>query len=148
MGEPLSKLKRRSGASYRSRLLEPLELFLDRALGKYSVAEALRKVDNVKVHIHEDHFQIDESDHIWLPKAVANGWVILTKDKRIRHRALERDALISAGAYSFILTSGDMKGEDMGAAYSKAIPRVRHLVARYEPPLIATVTQTGIVSVL
>jgi hypothetical protein len=42
------------------------------------------------------------------------GWVVLTKDSRIRYRSLERDALIRAGVRAFVLTARDMTGHDDG----------------------------------
>lgn len=81
-------MRKRSGASYRSRRDSPLEIFVDRCLGKTLLPDALRKLPNLVVHIHDDHFDPDEQDQVWLPEVAAKGWVILTKDKDIHHRKL------------------------------------------------------------
>lgn len=44
----------------------------------------------------------------------ANGWVVLTKDKQIRRRTLELKALTEAGVAAFVLTAGNLRGEEMG----------------------------------
>lgn len=45
-------------------------------------------------------------DRHWLKTAGENGWVVLKRDKRIRFRPGERDALIAAGVRTFCLTGG------------------------------------------
>lgn len=60
------------------------------------------------VHIHDDEFAPDEEDPIWLPKVAARGWVILTKDREIRHRKIELDAVLSNGAYLLMFGQGDL----------------------------------------
>jgi hypothetical protein len=49
------KSKKRSGASFKQKLPESPILFLDRSLGKKTVAEALRGI-GAKVEVHDDHF--------------------------------------------------------------------------------------------
>jgi len=122
-------LKKRSGASYRSKRDNPLELFVDRCLGKNFLPEALRKLPNVVVHIHDDHFAPDEQDHIWLPKVAAKGWGILTKDKDIRHRKLELDAVLNNEAYMLTFGQGDYTAKEMAEAFQQALPKIRRSVA-------------------
>lgn len=45
-------------------------------------------------------------DKDWLPVAGGNEWVVLKRDKKIRTRQWERDALIRAGLRTFCLTGG------------------------------------------
>lgn len=44
-------------------------------------------------------------DSEWLGVAGQQNWVVITKDKMIRHRRWERQALIQAGVRSFCMTS-------------------------------------------
>ena len=46
------------------------------------------------------------ADKDWLPIAGRNDWVVLKRDKKIRTRPWERDALIAAGVRTFCLTGG------------------------------------------
>ena len=46
------------------------------------------------------------SDSEWLPIVGADGLVVLTRDKRIRRRPIERQALLDHGVRACFLTSG------------------------------------------
>jgi predicted nuclease of predicted toxin-antitoxin system len=83
------------------------------------VADALRGVGE-QVEIHDDHLARDVSDEAWMRLAAANGWVVLTKDARIRHRPLERACLLDAGLIVFVLTSASLTGPEMAAAFLAA----------------------------
>lgn len=45
-------------------------------------------------------------DRHWLATAGQHGWVVINRDKRIRSRRWEREALIAAGVRTFCLTGG------------------------------------------
>ena len=112
-------MKRRSDAS--SELREPLVFFLDRSLGKKKVAQALRQAGAV-VEVHADHFPADARDEDWLRVVGSRGWIVLTKDERIRYRPNERSALLRSGVRAFILTARDLTGEEMGEVSSPSWP--------------------------
>jgi uncharacterized protein with PIN domain len=84
--------------------------FIDRALGRKAVAEALRQA-GAKVEVHDDHFSDRALDVEWLPIVAQRGWLILTKDDAIGRRLLERIAVASSGARVFILASGHLTGQ-------------------------------------
>src|SRR6266511_4327650 len=95
------KSKKRSGTSHKP--LEPITFFIDRSLGH--IAGQMLRDAGAKVEFHDDHFAQDATDADWLPEVGAKGWVVLTKDKRIRFRALEREALMAAKVGVFVLAS-------------------------------------------
>jgi hypothetical protein len=66
--------------------------FLDRSLGVEPIRAELIKAGLV-VEIHDDHFARDEEDRVWLQRVGEWGWVVLTKDQRLRYRPLEIAAL-------------------------------------------------------
>src|SRR5436190_7425287 len=101
------KSRKQSAASSGPKPPEAIVFFLDRSLGKKTVAEALRKA-GARVEVHDDHFDQDVSDETWLTEAGKQNWVVLTKDRRIRFRLTERTALINAGVRAFVLTAGDI----------------------------------------
>lgn len=92
----------------------PIEVFVDRSLGK-SVAEALRGA-GVSVRtlsdVYGEKLGSEIADTEWLEMAGKNDWVVLMKDKRIRYRANEKDALARAGVRAFCLTNGNLRGKD------------------------------------
>jgi uncharacterized protein with PIN domain len=70
------------------------EFFLDRSLGK-KTASGLREAGYV-VHLVADHYPNDADevpDEDWIAEGCSRGWILLTKDKRIRYRAAELEAL-------------------------------------------------------
>lgn len=79
------------------KLVEPFTFFVDRSLGGAFVAAALRAAQQIVV-VHDDEFQPDARDVDWLTAVGAKGWIVLTKDARIRTNALEREALLAARA--------------------------------------------------
>jgi hypothetical protein len=93
-------------------------------------------------------FPPDAKDVAWLPRVAADGWVIITKDSRIRTRTLELDALVSSKAIAFILTSGAIRGEQMAAALVRALPKIGRILAGGHRPIIAEVNHLGGVRVL
>ena len=95
------KSKKPSGVSSPATQPDHPHLFLDRSLGKKIVAEALRNA-GATVHIHDDHFAPDEQDAVWISDVGKRGWVVLTKDSRIRYRETERVAVAQAGVPLFV----------------------------------------------
>ncbi len=98
--------------------------------------------------IHDDHFAPDEQDINWLKVAGKKSWIVLTKDSRIRYRALEKTALMNSGVAAFILTSADLNGKEMAEIFVKALPAISKTIRKYQKPFIAKITRNGKVAVL
>lgn len=139
------KSKKRSGAS--SKPPEPLVFFLDRSIGKLKVATALRQA-GAQVAVHDDHFGQKTKDENWLKETGKKRWIVLTKDKRIRHHQRELEALMEAKVRAFVLTAGNIDGTEMAEIFVKALPKIRRFAVKYSPPFIATVSRSGSVSML
>ena len=105
----------------------PPEFFLDRSLGKLT-ASRLREHGHV-VHLIAEHYPSDANDvpdETWIAEGCSRGWVLLTKDKRIRYRSAELNAL-QAG-HLFCLTGGNLTIETMAEALLAAVPRISRAV--------------------
>jgi hypothetical protein len=124
-----------------------LTFFVDRSLGAHDVPEALRAA-GARVEIHDDHFAPDTPDISWLVEVGARGWVVLTKDSRIRRHPLELQALIGANVAAFMVTATDMTGADTGRLLVAAIPKLTSLARSRSRPLIATVSRQGQVTII
>lgn len=120
---------------------------MDRSLGRHVVADALRKAGE-QVEIHDDHFATNAPDEVWLRTCGQKGWIVLTKDKMVRKRFIEKEAILQAGVRAFIFTGGSLHGSDIALILVAAIPEMKKLIARCPPPFIATVTKAGAVSFL
>jgi predicted nuclease of predicted toxin-antitoxin system len=125
-------------------LTQSLVFFIDRSLGKRIVPEALRLAGET-VEIHDDHFVPDAKDADWLSEVGRRGWIVLTKDARIRYRMIEQQAMTRSSVAAFILTAGDVTGAEMANIFIKALPKMRRFVTKYERPFIASVTRSGAV---
>jgi hypothetical protein len=53
------------------------------------------------------------ADSEWIADAASRGWPILMKDKRIRHRRAEIEAVATHRAKCFVITRGDLTSADM-----------------------------------
>jgi PIN like domain len=98
--------------------------------------------------VHDDHFPSDAPDEDWLRSAGAAGWVVLTKDTRIRYRDTERAALIAAKVRAFVITTADLTGPEMASMVVAALPAVARLCHRVPPPFIARIGKGGRVYLL
>ena len=122
--------------------------FIDRSLGRRIIPGALRDAGE-EVRIHDEHFPQDAKDETWLAEAGKQGWVVLTKDKNIRYRAIELHALLAARVRAFVLTArGDLSGAEVGQIFVKALPAVKQLCETAEPPFIARVSRDGSVTIV
>ena len=139
--------KRPSAASSGSKPPESIVFFIDRSLGRKIVAQALRDVGE-RVEIHDDHFAPDAKDELWLVEVGSRGWIVLTKDDRIRYRVTERTALAVAKVKAFVLTSTQLQGSEMADAFIKALPRIKRLLAKHRAPFLGRVSRHGKVSLL
>lgn len=120
--------------------------YVDRCVGK-RVVEALRGA-GARVEAHDDHFAQNEPDESWIPNVTARGWVILTKDKNIRRRAGEREAVVTAAAKIITLTSGNMSGETMAGLFVTNLKAMEQLAANQPAPFVAVLGPGGMQVVL
>ena len=121
--------------------------FIDRSLGSIVVPEALRHA-GVHVEIHASHFADNTPDTDWLSHVGQQGWVVLMKDKHIRSRPHERQALIYAGVRAFVLVAGNISGHEMGQSFVNALPAMYDLLTQRATPFIAQITRQGRISTI
>jgi PIN like domain len=141
------KSKKQSALNLPS-LPEPLVLFVDRSLGRHIIPDALRAA-GAQVELHDDHFSQGEHDEVWLAEAGNRGWVVLTKDKHLRYRAVETNALMLAKVRAFVLTArGDLSGAEIGQIFVKALPEMSKLCATGLRPFVAHVSRDGSVAIM
>lgn len=98
---------------------EPPEFFLDRSLGRHLVAQALRRTGWILRTHHEVYGNRDEEvpDLEWLELCGRDGLPVLTKDRRLRHRPVEIDAIRRLGVKAFVLTGGSLQADEQAARF-------------------------------
>lgn len=115
---------------------------MGRAIGKRLEAEGLR------VELHDDHFAQGTPDADWLPVVGERGWIVLTKDTRIRHRPAEKQALLGSGARAFAFASGSLSGAEMADAIIKALPKIMTVLASHRRAFVARITAASDVAII
>ena len=76
-------------------------IFIDRSIPR-SVADGLKRTRDDVIWL-EDRFAPDTPDREWLAEAGREGWLVITRDKRIRHRPAEMEAIREHGVGCFVL---------------------------------------------
>lgn len=112
-------------------------------LGRHLLPNASRKA-GAAVEIHDDHFEPDAPDEEWLGEVGRNNWAVLTKDLKIRYRAMERDALIRGRVRVFAVTSGHLGGQELAELLVAKLPRILHEAKTRSGPFFAKVTRTTV----
>ena len=139
--------RKRSGTPFAANSIskprEPVTFFLDESLDSLSVVTALREA-GATVQRLTDIFPKGTPDEFWLAKAGENGWVVLTRDKRIRYRQLERLALRAAKVRAFVFTGGNVTGKDTGAILARVLSRLEKLARSDSGPFIYTISRGGV----
>ena len=120
--------------------------FIDRSLGIDPIRTELTKA-GLAVEIHDTHFARDEEDRVWLRTVGERGWVVLTKDQRLRYRPLEIAALRASKARVFVLTAGNLRGVEIAAVFLAALPRIFKVLHSVPGPFVARVSQSGHITV-
>lgn len=108
---------------------KPPEFFLDRSLGK-TPARQLRKAGHL-VHLIADFYPDDANeipDSEWIADGCRRGWVLLTKDRKIRYRTEELAAL---DGQLFCLGDGNLTREEMADRFLEAMPAIHRAVSQH-----------------
>ncbi len=118
-------------------------IFFDRSVPK-SVAEALKLVREDEVTWLEDRFNHRTPDEEWLEAAGRNDWLVVSRDKRIRTRPGEREALQRHRVGCFILGQA---GNPTRWEYLKLLARtLDEMVMRFDEtprPFVYVVNSAG-----
>jgi predicted nuclease of predicted toxin-antitoxin system len=120
--------------------------FIDRSLGIEPIRTELLKA-GLMIEIHDDHFARDEEDRVWLRAVGERGWVVLTKDQKLRYRPLEIAQLRASKARVFVLTAGNLRGFDIAAVFRTALPQICKVLHSRRGPFVARVSQSGHVTI-
>jgi len=121
---------------------EDLVFFIDRSVGKHSVADPLRAA-GLHVEIHDDHFPADAQDQDWLPVVGYRDWFVITCDARIRYRHLEITAATNARVGMFVVVSKNLTGPQIAEILLKALNRIHRFINKHHRPFVAKIYRDG-----
>lgn len=145
MVDRLSK-SRKPSATKAELLLNSSIFFIDRCLGR-QIGVTLRE-KGLRVELHEDHYADNAADSEWLVDVGSRGWVVLTKDKTIRRKPLERQAVITANVKMFTLPNANLTGAEMAEIFVSNLLGMGRFLKDHKPPFIASVSRNGIKTIL
>lgn len=92
--------------------------------------EALRAA-GVEIRVHDELFPQGTEDIVWLREAGFNGWIVITRDDRIRYNQLEKQAVIAARLRFFSITSSSLTGEEAAALILSALDKMSRLCRQH-----------------
>lgn len=139
------KKSKKPSASNSAEPPEPLTLFIDRCAWSRPLGEALDQL-GVSYIAHHQRFTPDASDESWLEVAGREGWIVLTRDKRIRWRPAELEAFRDHEVIVFVLISGNVSAAETADLISRLYPKILRLAVQAKPPAMYRVTRAGTIS--
>ena len=125
-----------------------LIFFIDECLGRKALPDALRAAGH-DVVLHHEHFGPGADDVDWLTALFdqRETWVVVTKDKKIKKRPLEKQALMASGLRVFALTAGELTFDAQANAFVRGLRRIVR-ISKQSGPYIALVTASGSVNLV
>ena len=124
---------------------ERLEIYVDRSLGQVIVPEALRQLGlTVRTEVSVfGHVPEGVPDAVWLDRAGKEGWIVFTKDARIRYRVAEISVLAQERVKAFVLSAGNLSAPEQAQRFVSNINRIRQ-ACHQEGPFVFAVRAHGI----
>lgn len=110
--------------------------FTDRDLG--SRFPEILAAAGLTVQRHQDHFAHDCDDEVWLRSIGEWGWVVLTRDGRIRYKPNELRAVMRHSVAILVIV-GKAPHPDLAYSFVATLPPIRRFLARNRPPYIGKV---------
>lgn len=128
-----------------SKLLKDVTFFVDRSSGK-RLAEGLKEL-GLNVEKHDDHFEQNTLDIIWLEKCGEMNWVVISSDKAIKKNLLEKEALMKSNLASFFFTSASLTSDQQIEIINKGLKRIANILSSNKRPFIARLDKEGNVEI-
>jgi hypothetical protein len=82
-------------------------------------------------------------DEEWLRKCGENGWTAIFRDKKIRYRKIEKDALLEFGVGAFGFTAGQATGRQTADRIISLLPQFKQRILDEPRPFLFTFGLAG-----
>jgi PIN like domain len=115
-------------------------------LGNKQLAGLLEK-EGFHVRVHDDHFDPDEEDEIWLASCGQRGWIAITPDKRILKDPLSMKAIGANRGRVFFLPHNNKNPQMWAPILVANWTKISRIIATKAPPFIAKVSPNGVYEV-
>ncbi len=118
-----------------------MTFFFDNNIGSF-VAEGLHAFGEDVCHITE-HFPVDTADEVWLEFVGRKGMCLVTRDRMIRRRPIELEALRRHRVGAFFLAGKRMGKWDQIRQIIRAWSMMKETASRTRPPFAFRVNPSG-----
>lgn len=98
-----------------------------------------------QVETHEGNFAADAPDDRWIREVGRRGWIVLSKDEKMRYRLAEKRAIAQAAVRAFFLVPKGLTGPENGRILANAVTRMTRFSIGNQPPFIAKVFRNSTV---
>lgn len=122
----------------------PPEFYVDRSLGQVGIPHVLRELGLV-VHTEREIFgevPAGVADEEWLERAGVEGWIVLTKDTRIRYRSAELEQLVLHRVKAFVMASGSLSLQEQSLRIVRTVHRILQACRKTGPFVYVIHAQT------
>lgn len=99
----------------------------------------------VPVVAHGERFAPHTPDSEWLTVAGQEHWIVLTRDKNIRRKPDEIEALRQGNVIAFVLASGNATAADTAELVTRVLRRLHRTAVGAKRPALFTVSSTGMI---
>lgn len=134
--------KRSAASSKQEKQRSERPFFVDRAVGRYLAVQALRDA-GFEAIAHDDRFEQGTQDEDWLTVAGQEGWIVITRDKMIRRRQSELEALRAARVIAFVITAGNATGTEIAELLRRIAQKMHNIAISERPPAVYSVSLSG-----
>ena len=117
-------------------------LFIDRCAWSRALGEALDAAQ-IPYVAHHQRFAPAAPDDEWLAGVANQGWLIVTRDQRIRYKVNEQAAVVRARLWMFVLTQGGLTAAETGKILVDAYPAMVRLAGKHRPPAFFSLHRSG-----
>lgn len=116
--------------------------FTDRDLG--SLFPKILLGAGIQVEKYNDHFKDNNTpDEIWLSVVGRNNWFAISKDRHIRYRPNEKQAVIQAGVGLFIVIGTNATHQALAENFVASYQKIKQFLEEHSPPFIAKVYRSS-----
>jgi len=120
------------------------DLFLDRSLGRIQVPHLLR-AQGLRLTTLAEHYGMPQDQEIddptWLAEAGRQGWVVLMKDKRIRYKPAELQAVKDYNVRCFCLSSRGLLASVMAERFLRNLQAMAAVCTSSPGPFIYAIQE-------
>lgn len=135
-------MPKRSAASSSSGPLEGLTFLVDESVGAKILPAVLESL-GAQVLTVAATFGQGAPDVEWLTAAGPKGWIVIPRDRMIRKRPLELQALRTAGVRAFAFSGGDQTADAMGELLRLRAVKMANICRSEPAPFLYTITAAG-----